>query len=283
MPSGGLLHVEGPQHAPNLLLLHGVGGGAWSWGPQRAAFSPAYRTFTWEARGHGEATPVADAGLSDYYTDATEALEAVAAQTGEPAVVAGHSMGGLLAIALACDRKPMVRALYLVDPVYSDGNSDSYGHMPPNLGRVALWMCEPLLRSFARGDAFSERLAHWFFAQSFEDRERMEAAWAYQRRQVPIEYDRMLRESFTNPTGFALRDFAAEIDAPTCVVECYRAGGRPRFPSFVAKLRERLGDRFVEDAVRGGHYLQLDRPEEVNASLGRFLELFAPTEAARAL
>jgi pimeloyl-ACP methyl ester carboxylesterase len=81
----------------------------------------------------------------------------------------------------------------------------------------------------------------------------------------------MLRESFTNPTGFELRDFAREIEVPTTVLECYRAGGEPRFPAFVAALRERLGDRFSAESIRGGHYLQLDRPDEVNASLVRFL------------
>ena len=270
LSSGALLHLEGAPNGPPVLFLHGVGGGAWSWRPQRAALAGDYRLYVWEARGHGDARRVPDAGLADYYADAREALAAVAQRSG-PAHVVAHSMGGLLAIALACDDRERVRSLFLIDPVYSDGTSDSYGHMPPGVGRVALFVCEPLLRSFERDGAMARWLSRRFFRLAFTDRERMEAAWVDQRRQVPVEYQRMLRESFTSATGFELREFAREIDVPVLVLDCLRKAQEPRFPVFLAALRERLGDRFEAATLRGGHYLQLDRPDEVNDLLTRFL------------
>jgi pimeloyl-ACP methyl ester carboxylesterase len=270
--SGGAVHSAGPRDAPPLLFLHGVGGAAWSWRPQRDAFAAACRVFVWEARGHGAAAAVRDAGLSDYYADAQEALAAVVEQAGRPAVVVAHSMGGLLAFALAKAHPDAVRALFLVDPVYATG--EEYGHFSPRAGAIARFLCTPLLRSFARGGALSRIVARWVFARSFQDRARMEAAWCEQRRQIPFEYPRMLDESFGKPAGFELCDFAAAIVAPVELLEGTPVAGRMRFPHLIARLTERLGPNFRHEVIPGGHYLQLDRPDEVNARLARFVERY---------
>jgi pimeloyl-ACP methyl ester carboxylesterase len=280
LPGGGVLHVEGPPGAPALLFLHGVGGGAWSWRPQRAAFVGAYRLFVWEARGHGAAAAVDDAGLGDYYVDAREALAATVDECGAPVTVVAHSMGGLLAFALARDEAARVNGLFLVDPVYATGDA-AYGHFTPRAGAIAKFLCGPLLRSFERDGTLSRMIARWLFTQSFTDRARMEAAWVDQRRQVPFEYPRMLEESFGRPEGFELSDFAREIRTPTTVLEGDRKAGRVRFPEMIDTLRERLGVDFTSETIHGGHYLQLDRPAEVNAHLARFLDRFAPAPAAR--
>lgn len=272
LPSGGALHVDGPSGAPAVLFLHGVGGAAWSWGPQREALAPAYRLFVWEARGHGAAAIVDDAGLSDYYADAQEALADAVSQAGRPVVLAAHSMGGLLAFALAFNHADAVKGLFLVDPVYATG--DEYGHFSPRAGAIARFLCRPLLHSFARGGLLSRIVARWVFARSFEDRARMEAAWSQQRLQIPFEYPRMLNESFGKPEGFELTDFAASIVAPVELLEGSPVAGRMRFPQLIARLTERLGANFRHEVIPGGHYLQLDRPDEVNARLARFVERY---------
>lgn len=273
--SGGALHLDGPPAAPPILFLHGVGGGAWSWRPQRAALAADHHVAVWEARGHGAAARIEDAGLADYYADAREALAALTGAARRPAFVVGHSMGGLLAIALACDFAASVQGLFLIDPVYASGEREAYGHFPPAAGRVARVLCAPLLRSFERDGRMSRTISRWIFERAFEDRARMETAWRDQREQVPLEYPRMLRESFTGPAGFALRDFAREIAAPAFVLEGTSGAGKPRFPQLVGTLRERLGARFAYESIPGGHYLQLDRPAEVNERLRRFVAAYA--------
>jgi pimeloyl-ACP methyl ester carboxylesterase len=271
--SGGAVHRSGPREGPPVLFLHGVGGAAWSWRPQRDALAAAHRVFVWEARGHGAAAAVTDAGLSDYYADAQEALAAVIEQAGRPPIVVAHSMGGLLAFALARAQPDAVRGLFLVDPVYATG--EEYGHFSPRTGAVARFLCTPLLHSFAHGGALSRIVARWVFARSFENRARMEAAWAEQRRQMPFEYPRMLNESFGKPVGFELCDFAASIVAPVELLEGTPVPGRMRFSQLIARLTERLGPDFRHEVIPGGHYLQLDRPDEVNARLTQFVERYA--------
>jgi pimeloyl-ACP methyl ester carboxylesterase len=270
LPSGGALHVADARSGRPLLFLHGVGGGAWSWRPQRDAFAGAVPLYVWEARGHGAAARVADAGLADYYADAREALDAVRRETGKRPVIVGHSMGGLLALTLACEAPQSVGSLFLVDPVYaSEGGA---GHVPAALGPLFAVLATPLVRSVANNGPVARMLMRRMWEHSFRDRARMEAAWPDQQAQVPIEYPRMIRESFTGPADFRIHAFTEEVACAVSVLEGSARGGR-RFPELLAGLRARLGDRFAHESIDGGHYLQLDRPAEVNARIARFVAL----------
>jgi pimeloyl-ACP methyl ester carboxylesterase len=81
-----------------LLLLHGAFAGAWVWGEHflphfAAAGRPAYAV---SFRGHGGSGGyelLNSHGLADYVADTAAALAAI----GRPAVVVGHSLGGLVA------------------------------------------------------------------------------------------------------------------------------------------------------------------------------------------
>jgi pimeloyl-ACP methyl ester carboxylesterase len=177
-------------------------------------------------------------------------------------------MGALLALALACERPGQVRGLFLVDPVYAERGD------PPRVltgWTLALtrWVVGVLARSYLADGRLSRGLSRLIFRLAFTDAAARELAWIRQRTQVPLEYPRMLFESFEGVTGFPFRPFADELAVPTCVVEA--ASGRPsRFAALAARLRARLGERFRFESVRGGHYLQLDRAPEVSARLLAF-------------
>jgi pimeloyl-ACP methyl ester carboxylesterase len=262
LPSGGALYVDGPPHAPAILFLHGVAGGAWSWQPQAEALSETFLCARWEARGHGDAARVADAGLADYYQDAREALAALRGEG--PVLVAGHSMGGLLAMALGAECKPDVAGLLLVEPVY---NPSGRPHEAGIFTGLARRLIGPFARSVQSNNAFARRVAKMMWERSFEDRDAMQAWWPVQQRQVPLEYPRMFYEALEGTTGFPNRAFALEIDAPVSLLEGSAAKHGPRFPELVDELRDRLGASFVYEVIPGGHYLQLDRPAPVTAAL----------------
>jgi pimeloyl-ACP methyl ester carboxylesterase len=201
--------------------------------------------------------------LADYYADAGEALAHVRAHTRGGITLAGHSMGGLLALALGAQSPERVNGLVLVDPVYPDGDGASAHDLGP-FTPLALRLMKPLVGSFINDGRVARALSRWIFARSFTDRERMEDAWREQRRQVPIEYPKMFFEAFGQPEGFPTLPFAQSIDVPVLAFN-------PRSDVLVTTLRERLGARFCCERLAGGHYLQLDRPAEVNERLRRFL------------
>lgn len=273
LPSGAALHASGPaQPAPfPLLFLHGVGGAAWSWAPQVQALREHYDCLVWEGRGHGAAAKVHDAGLADYAQDAREALHAAWAAHRTPALLVAHSMGAMLALALACEQPARVRGLFLVDPVYAESGSRPAALKPVLHG--VCWLVSPLVRSYQRDGRLSRALSRRLFRGAFLDAQAMAQAWALQRTVVPLEYPRMLYESIRGVEGFAFRPFADLVAAPTFLLEArQRPGARSRFGAVVARWQARAGARCEHEVIDGGHYLQLDRPAAVSARLLAFAD-----------
>lgn len=102
-----------PGPRPEVLLIHGLCGGAWQWeGYQAFLARHGYASRALDLRGHHGSRPVPDIGrvsLNDYVRDALE----VARSMDRPIVV-GHSMGGLVAQKLA--EAGACRALVLITP-----------------------------------------------------------------------------------------------------------------------------------------------------------------------
>ena len=95
---------------PPVLLLHGFGGAACNWTLVAPRLIPGRRVLVPDLPGHGGSAPLA-APLEtlDAFADRMAALLAV----GAPAVVAGHSMGGVVALRLAVRHPQLVRGLLL--------------------------------------------------------------------------------------------------------------------------------------------------------------------------
>lgn len=279
LPSGGALHTPEVQRRTPLLFLHGVGGGAWSCQPQHIELTSEFGCFSCETRGHGAAKPVADAGLADAYHDASEALRSAHELSGQRVVLAGHSMGGLIALALACDHPTLVRGVFLVDPVYAEHGAPPQV-LPWLVLKLVRLLMSGLVRSYLRNGPVSRALSRLVFTKAFTDRAAMERAWQAQRTQIPLEHPRMLYESFEGVTGFPFRAFADVVEVPIYLLEA--ASKRPsRFAALAERLRTRLGDRFTYAAVTGGHYLQLDRPAEVTKQLADFVRSLDPSTSAQ--
>ncbi|MEC4015253.1 alpha/beta fold hydrolase [Streptomyces sp. H27-D2] len=101
---GSRLHVEdhGPRNAPAVVLAHGWTCSIAFWAPVVRVLAADHRVIVYDQRGHGRSPAPGPGG---YSTDAlADDLEAVLGQTlepGERAVLAGHSMGGMTAMAAA--------------------------------------------------------------------------------------------------------------------------------------------------------------------------------------
>ncbi len=97
-----------------LLLLHGFGGDLNTWMFNQPALCEGRRTLALELPGHGLSSKDVGAGDAALFTEVIEA--ALAALDVGRMHIAGHSMGGALAIALASRRPELVASVTLLAP-----------------------------------------------------------------------------------------------------------------------------------------------------------------------
>jgi pimeloyl-ACP methyl ester carboxylesterase len=139
---GTLLAWEPPARrpgAPALLLLHGAACGPWVWEEGFAARLAAagHPVF---APGFHRGSAAAPAGIADFAEDARAALAAIR----RPAVLLGHSLGGLVAQRLLPE--PAVLGCALLAPVPPEGLAWSNWRLAmadPPLWRAVARMTEP--------------------------------------------------------------------------------------------------------------------------------------------
>src|SRR6266436_8548989 len=111
----GDMHVveDGKPGAPALLLIHGtVGSTAW-WDPVVPALAGACRVIRVDLLGHGRSS--SPAGGYDIPSHARRAGAALDRLGADQVTVIGHSMGSIVATALAEQRPDKVAALALID------------------------------------------------------------------------------------------------------------------------------------------------------------------------
>ncbi|MEU5843782.1 alpha/beta hydrolase [Rhodococcus sp. NPDC047139] len=101
---GTRIHTEayGPAGAPTIILAHGILCELGFWRNQIRDLSEDFRVVAFDHRGHGrsQAAP-ARAYTMEHLADDLHAVLRAAAPDGRPAVVAGHSMGGIAVMAWA--------------------------------------------------------------------------------------------------------------------------------------------------------------------------------------
>ncbi|MCW0214158.1 MAG: alpha/beta hydrolase [Pseudonocardia sp.] len=104
--------VEFGGTGPPILLLHGLMGRATTWWPIARRLTAHGRVLGLDARGHGRSQSAGPWTTDRMAADAADVLDQAGAG---PALVVGHSMGGLHALALAARRPDLVRALVVED------------------------------------------------------------------------------------------------------------------------------------------------------------------------
>jgi pimeloyl-ACP methyl ester carboxylesterase len=106
--------VWGDDRDPTAVLVHGNGGHAHWWDALVPALVPGWRIVAPDLRGHGESAWADPPAYSiDDFGDDLHAV--VVALTTGPIALAGHSMGGRIAVWYAARRPERVRGLALLD------------------------------------------------------------------------------------------------------------------------------------------------------------------------
>jgi pimeloyl-ACP methyl ester carboxylesterase len=99
-------------HGPAIVLVHGLGSSAAHWLPTARILARRHRVVFVDLPGHGASAMPELFSLGR----AAQALDrALARASREPVVLVGHSLGGLVAAAEACDHPGRVRALVLIE------------------------------------------------------------------------------------------------------------------------------------------------------------------------
>lgn len=114
--------VTGTPSDPAVLFLHGITMARDAWDEIAHRLADRFHVWTVDFRGHGHSARATDYRVSGYVSDASRVLDAI----GRPAVVVGHSLGGVVAGVLAQRGDPRLHAALLVDPPWYFGVAEEY-------------------------------------------------------------------------------------------------------------------------------------------------------------
>jgi pimeloyl-ACP methyl ester carboxylesterase len=137
-------------NGPPVLLIHGVGARLENWEGAAAVLARHFKVIRYDLRGHGKSSKVPGPYSLDMFADdAAALLDHLGIAR---AHVAGHSLGGMIAITLACRHKQRVDHLAVLSAAAGRTEEERRKVME----RIAL------IASGIPGDHFSNSLARWF-------------------------------------------------------------------------------------------------------------------------
>lgn len=244
------VELSGPQAAPPVVLLHGLGTSLRLWDGVVARL-PHHRILRLDLRGHG----LSDVPQGPYAMGALiHDVERVMAQAGmRDAVVVGHSIGGMIAQGLAVKRLDLVRGMVL-------------SNTAARIGFAAQWQTSiDAVRAGGMTAIADPTLERW-----------LGRAWR-DAPELPQIRDMLLA---TDPEGWmgagaaiAGTDFytpTAGLTLPTLALAGIRDGATP--PDLARETADLiLGSRF--QLIRGaGHLPMVEQPEAFTTALRNFLE-----------
>src|SRR4029077_2279745 len=115
LPGGDRLQVrqDGPASAPTIVLLHGFAGSLHWWQNEVPLLATRYHVVRFDLLGHGGSSkPSGGYSMEHQAQLVDEALHQLGVHR---ALIVGHSMGGLVATALATLDRPLAAGVALVD------------------------------------------------------------------------------------------------------------------------------------------------------------------------
>jgi len=246
-------------HGPAIVIVHGLGSGVAHWLPTVRLLARRHRVVLIDLPGHGGSAMPRPFSLER----AAAGLDlALAREAPGPVVLVGHSLGGLVAAAEACDHPSRVRALVLIE--------------------TAL---RPQVDGGERAAALaSMQTDYWGFVhEAYRDfgRDRAQGEALY--REVAALDPAMVKSWIRLSFSADLSTRMARLECPLLVVLASRSWPRGEPWASAAAALGYAGARRVH-ALRFegcGHFVMLDRP----ADLARAIERFAdePVSAPLAL
>jgi len=246
-PSEIALHADdgGAGEGVPVVFLHSLAGNARQWEAQLAHLRPARRAVALEWRGHGRSPAAPDGGwrVEDMAEDVAAAADRLGLQR---FVLVGHSAGGAMAIAVAGAHPDRVAGLFLLDTA---GDVRNYPRE----------VMDPFLAALD-SHAYASTIEGYWETIAGPDSAVRERLMADLRATAPAAVAGVFRSTTEFDPGASLRRY----HGPRLSVVT------PRNTDPYSLLA--LDPSMPHVTVSGtGHWIQLDRPDEVNRLLDDFL------------
>jgi pimeloyl-ACP methyl ester carboxylesterase len=284
------LHTEvfGPEDGYPIVLAHGITCALRVWAYQIADLSTDYRVIAFDHRGHGKsAVPARHRYSLDFLAADLDAVLEATLTTGERAVIAGHSMGGI-AITSWAERHPervsqRADAVALINTTTGDLlRNVRFLPVPPQLADARVRAAGTLLKTFGAAPLLRavDRPSRRFVSTIAVGRDADPAV---------IEF---IYELFTSTPPAGRGGWArtlvdalgpehiglTNLTVPTLVIGSAKDRLLPMVSSrHIARRAPNLAS-FVE--LPGGHCAIVERPDEVNKHLRMLIESVAEDQRA---
>jgi pimeloyl-ACP methyl ester carboxylesterase len=242
--------VHGGEPSPPLVLIHGSGGTRLHWPPEVRRM-PGAKVYALDLPGHGKSSGPAAASIDDYVEAVLGWMEL---NLDRPALVAGHSLGGAITLALARQDPGKLAGIALVGsgarlrvhPTILSGSENSATY-PAVVDQIMDW---------AFGPQAAPRLVHLARRRMLE---------------VPPA---VLNADFRACDAFDVMDQLELIKLPALIV----CGSEDRLTplKYSEFLATRLPAAALEVVPGAGHMVMLEQPAVVAAALAAFLARVSP-------
>jgi esterase len=270
------LHVEaaGPEDGAPVVLLHGVSGSmrTYAWLPEEIA--AGRRILRVDLRGHGRSEHAPGAYDVDSYGE--DVVDLLRETVGRPAVLVGHSLGGVVAWWVAQRHPELVAAAFLEDPPLYMGEPAEHernGAVPifeVLLATVARWK--------AQGIGADEAAAQLAAAPFGPDRSRTSAEGLSDdvpaaRAEALLQMDPGVLEGAADRSTLAPTDTTSPVSVPVFIL----AADDEQGAAFPTRHAERLAishpDVEIARVHGAGHSIHDERDHRGDyvAALARFL------------
>jgi pimeloyl-ACP methyl ester carboxylesterase len=245
------LHRGAPQPTvPPVVLIHGAGGNLMHW-PGELRRLPGAAVHALDLPGHGKSGGSGRAEIAAYAEVVRGFADALRLP---PLVLAGHSMGGAIALEFALRYPGRLAGLILV------GTGARL--------RVAPQIMDGVLQDFA---AVTDLLTTWTHAEGAEPNLRR----LYLRRLREV-HPQTLRDDFAACDAFDRREDVSRIAAPALIL-C-GADDRMTPVKFSQALRQAIACSQLVVVPAAGHMVMLEQPAAVAAAIAGFLNSISNTQ-----
>jgi pimeloyl-ACP methyl ester carboxylesterase len=250
------LHTTIDGQGSPLLLIHGTA--ASIWGDLPALLAPHGTVIAYDRRGFGESPGPPGGTLTTHAADAAALLERHA---GEPALLVGWSIGGVIALELALRRTELVRGLVLIEPPLHAKRHPR----PRMLSAIAGAQVTRLLRNDETG---ARRFLEWAL-RATEGPSGLDRLAPSDRAAALANAAAILREI---PHGTGEHLSVAEIARIAVPIELLAGTlSDPTFTAAARRIARRVRTARLTVVPGCGHALQIDNPAAVTGAVERAL------------